>query len=652
MAAEAGPDNLVLAVALLGAAVIAVPLFRRLGLGSVLGYLAAGLAIGPFGLGLFSHPQSILHFAELGVVMFLFVVGLEMRPSHLWSLRRQIFGLGALQIAACTLALTGIGLAFGFPLTVAFIGGAGFVLTSTAIVMQLLGERGDIALPRGQRMVSILLFEDLLIVPLLALVAFMSPAAADPDAPSRLAGIGMAVAALAGLIVAGLYLLNPLFRLLAAAKAREVMTAAALLVVLGSAVLMEMGGLSMAMGAFLAGVLLSESTFRHQIEADIEPFRGILLGLFFVAVGMSLDLDVVRENWRLVLLAVPAMMLAKGACIYLVARLLRSSHADALDRATLMAQGGEFAFVLYSAAEAAGLIDGEVNDNLTAIVVLSMVLTPLVTIVARRFSMPAPEASLDGVEAVSGQSGRVLIIGFGRFGQVMSQSLLARDIDVTIIDTDIEMIQSAAEFGFKVYYGDGTRLDVLHASGAEGARAIAVCVDDRAATDRIVELARSHFPQAKLLARSYDREHSLKLINAGVDFQIRETFESAVTFGEAALRGVGVDADEAARIAEQVRRLDAERLELEIASNDVRAGIPKLFNNTASTDAPKPAPLTAPRRAGRRLDGETAGAKGEGGQQPPRLTSTRACGCRPTRGRSACCRGRTLPRRAPRPRSP
>ncbi|WP_298573630.1 monovalent cation:proton antiporter-2 (CPA2) family protein [uncultured Luteimonas sp.] len=601
MAAGAGADALLGAVALLGAAVVAVPLFRRLGLGSVLGYLAAGLAIGPFGFGWFAHPQAILHFAELGVVMFLFVVGLEMRPSHLWSLRHQIFGLGALQILTATAALTGVCLMFGLPPQAAFIGGAGFVLTSTAIVMQLLGERGDIALPRGQRMVSILLFEDLLIVPLLALVALMSHAPADPQAPSGLAALAIGAAALAGLVLAGRYLLNPLFRVLAAARAREVMTAAALLVVLGAAMLMEMGGLSMAMGAFLAGVLLSESTFRHQIEADIEPFRGILLGLFFLAVGMSLDLAVVRGNWQLIVLAVPAMMLAKGVCIYLVARLLRSSHGDALDRATLMAQGGEFAFVLYSAAEAAGVIGGETNDSFTAIVVLSMVLTPLVVLATRRL-VPRHRPSLDGVEAVSGQTGSVLIIGFGRFGQVMSQSLLARDVDVTIIDTDIEMITSAAEFGFKVYYGDGRRLDVLHAAGADAARAIAVCIDDRAAADLIVELARHQFPQAKLLVRSFDREHSLKLVNAGVDFQIRETFESAVAFGEAALRAVGIDADEAARIAEQVRRLDAERFELETASNDVRAGIPMLLSNTGN--APKPTPFTPPRREGQRLDGE------------------------------------------------
>ncbi|NDK37465.1 potassium transporter [Pseudoxanthomonas gei] len=605
MATEVVSSDLIKVVALLGAAVVVVPVFRRLGLGSVLGYLAAGLIIGPFGFGWFSDPQSILHVAELGVVMFLFVIGLEMQPSHLWSLRRQIFGLGTLQILACTIALTGVGLAFGFSLAVSFIGAAGFVLTSTAIVMQLLGERGDIALPRGQKIVSILLFEDLLIVPLLALVAFMSPVVPDHADGSRWLSVGIGVASLAGLIAAGIWLLNPLFRILAAAKAREVMTAAALLVVLGSALLMQVGGLSMAMGAFLAGVLLSESTFRHQIEADIEPFRGILLGLFFLSVGMSLDLSVVAGNWKLILSGVLAMMAAKAACIYVVARMTRSTHVDALDRAILMAQGGEFAFVLFSAAAAARVIDARVNANLTAIVVLSMVLTPLFVILLKRLS-PKRQESFEGIEKADGLSGSVLIIGFGRFGQVMSQSLLARDVDVTIIDTDIEMIRSAEEFGFKIYYGDGTRLDVLHSSGADKARAIAVCIDDRVAANRIVELAKAEFPQARLLVRSYDREHSLQLINAGVDYQIRETFESAVNFGAAALVELGVSEDDAARIATEIRRRDAERFELEMAGGGLAAGAGMMHTNTGPRVAPKPTPFTTPRREGQALSEETA----------------------------------------------
>ena len=315
MAADAASTQLVPVVMLLGAAVVAVPLFKRIGLGSVLGYLAAGLAVGPFGLGWFSDPQTIIHTAELGVVMFLFVIGLEMQPSHLWALRRAIFGLGSLQVLVCGAMLTLVGVAFGFSWRVSFISAMGFVLTSTAIVMQLLGERGDIATPRGQRIVSILLFEDLLIVPLLAVVAFLSPdAAAEVAGPaaaaSRWLSVGIAAGSVALLVAVGVWLLNPMFRVLANAHAREVMTAAALLVVLGAALLMQLGGLSMAMGAFLAGVLLSESTFRHQIEADVEPFRAILLGLFFLSVGMSLDLRVVVADWAWVLGGLAAFMTA------------------------------------------------------------------------------------------------------------------------------------------------------------------------------------------------------------------------------------------------------------------------------------------------------------------------------------------------------
>ncbi len=590
---------LVSIVALLGAAVVAVPLFRRLGLGSVLGYLAAGLIIGPFGLGWFSDPQSILHVAELGVVMFLFVVGLEMRPSHLWHLRGQIFGLGTLQIATCTVGLTGVGLAFGFSLVVSFIGAAGFVLTSTAIVMQLLAERGDIALPRGQKMVSILLFEDLLIVPLLAIVSLLSPQVA-PETTSRWIDVLIGIGSLGGLIVVGVWLLNPLFALLSAARAREVMTAAALLVVLGAALLMEMGGLSMAMGAFIAGVLLSESTFRHQLEADVEPFRGLLLGLFFLAVGMALDLSVVAANWMLIAAAVPAMMAAKGICIYVIARLTRSPHVEALDRAVIMAQGGEFAFVLFSAAAANGIIDATISANLTAIVVLSMVLTPLVVIAMRRFTQPAA-AGMDGIDVADGLSGSVLLIGFGRFGQVASQALLARGVDVSIIDTDIEMIHSAREFGFKVYYGDGSRLDVLHASGADKARAIAVCIDDRKTASHIATLVRSAFPQTRLLVRSFDREHARELVGIGIDYQIRETFESALRFGEEALRQLGVSEDEAAQIATLIRSRDAERFAVELATGGFEAGKTLLYSN--ATPAPlKPTPFSTPQRESEALN--------------------------------------------------
>ena len=603
MSSEAHSISLIAPVVLLAAAVIAVPIFKRIGLGSVLGYLIAGLIIGPFGFAFFHDSTSILHIAELGVVMYLFVIGLEMQPSHLWGLRREIFGLGTLQIVACATALTGVGLLFGFTWQVAFIGAAGFVLTSTAIVMQLLGDRGDIARPQGQKIVAILLFEDLLIVPLLAIVAFMAPNHVVESTSARLENIGIGLIAIAGLIAAGYWLLNPLFRFLAAAKAREVMTAAALLVVLGAALLMQVSGLSMAMGAFLAGVLLSESTFRHQIQADIEPFRRLLLGLFFLGVGMSLDLSVVAQNWQLILSGVLAMMFAKALMIYIVARLTKSRHTEALDRALLMAQGGEFAFALFSTAVSAQVIDNTVKSNLTAIIVLSMVLTPILGIVFKRFTETKDQINLDNVNIAEGLSGSVLMIGFGRFGQVTSQLLLARGVDVTIIDNDIDMIQNAEKFGFKIYYGDGCRLYILHASGAATAQAIVVCVDSKETTNRIVELVTHEFPLAKLLVRSYDREHSLYLVKQKVDYMIRETFESAIKFGGVILQELGVDEDEVQRITDEIRERDDERFETEIAADDVYAGVGLQYTNAH----PRPtAPLIRPKQAGRILNDEEA----------------------------------------------
>jgi len=604
MAAEQGTE-LVKVVILLAAGVVAVPLFKRLGLGSVLGYLAAGLLIGPFGLGFFSEAQTILHVAELGVVMFLFVIGLEMQPTRLWAMRKQIFGLGLVQVAACGALLTGLGMLGGFSPAVSFIAAMGFVLSSTAIVMQLLDESGDTSTPRGQRIVSILLFEDLAIVPLLALVAFLAPAPAEAGV-SRWVTVGIALAAVIGLIAVSRWLLNPLFRILAKADAREVMTAAALLVVLGAALAMQWGGLSMAMGAFAAGVMLSESTFRHQLEADIEPFRGILLGLFFMGVGMSLDIKLVWADWPLILGGTLAYMVVKGAAIYGVARATRASHGDALQRAALMAQGGEFAFVLYSAAAAAGIVQANVNAILTAAIIVSMALTPL-AVLSLRWFMPAPEAqSMEGVEDVlagdSPHKGSVLVIGFGRFGQIVSQSLLARGIDVVIIENDTDMIRAAAQFGFKVFYGDGTRLDVLHASGAGHAKAILVCVDKKETTTRIVEQLKHECPLTPVLARAYDRQHAIELIKLGVDFQLRETFESALGFGAEALRVFGVDESDIAEVTQDLRGRDAERLQLQMAG-DIASGVNLMHGNRWT-----PTPLTQPQREGKALNEEAADA--------------------------------------------
>ena len=570
MATESAGVDLPAIVTLLGAAVVAVPLFKRAGLGSVLGYLAAGVAIGPFGAALFTDPMAILHVAELGVVMFLFIIGLEMQPARLWAMRRDIFGLGLAQVLLSMGLLSLVGLSLGYPFAPALVAGTGFVLTSTAIVMQMLEERGDISAPKGQRIVSILLLEDLAIVPLLALVAFLAPGGEAVTLSDRALGIGMGLGAIATLILAGRYLLNPAFSLLAAAQAREVMTAAALLIVLGSALWMQIGGLSAAMGAFLAGVLLSTSSYRHQLEADVEPFRGLLLGLFFLAVGMALDLSVVARNWQLILISVVALTALKMTAIYLVARLFKASHREAVERLVLMAQGGEFAFVLYAAALSVGLINAEENATLTAIIILSMVMTPIFVLAHDRL-MPKAQVNAEGLPAPEDDGDAVLVIGFGRFGQVVSQPLFASGYRVSIIDIDAEMITTATGMGFKVWFGDGTRLDILRAAGATHARAIIICVDNQGSATRIAHLLRDECPLIPVFSRSFDRRHSIELIKAGVAAPIRETYESALLLGANLLRHFGLDDALIDETLVDVRLRDADRFALQLAG-DIYAG--------------------------------------------------------------------------------
>lgn len=599
----AGGTDLGLAVALLAAGVVAVPLFRLLGLGAVLGYLTAGVLVGPFALKLFNDPQAVLHIAEFGVVMFLFLIGLEMRPAKLWAMRKDIFGLGLAQVLVCGGLLSAVGIAFGLPAPAAVIGAFGFVLSSTAVIMKMMEDRGEVSAASGQRSVAILLLEDLAIIPLLALVAILASvmpgAVADTHAAPLWQTVALAVGAVALVFVAGRYLMNPLFAFLAWSGAREVMTAAALMVVLGAALFMQWGGLSMAMGAFLAGVLLSESTFRHQLEADVEPFRGILLGLFFLGVGMSLDLNLVINNWEIIAGGVVAFIVVKFVGIYLVARLFRARHREALHRASMFAQGGEFAFVLYATALASGIMDAETTSGMTAIVILSMAFTPLLVVLVERL-MPAEKESMDGIEEAADLHGRVLFVGFGRFAQVVSQPLLAKGIDVSIIEIDVEMIRAAGQFGFKIYYGDGTRLDVLRASGAANAEAILICVDKHEAADKIVELCKSEFPHAKLYARAFDRGHALRLIHAGVDYQLRETLESAFVFGRKVLTDLGVEQEEADEIMADVRRRDEQRLEVQVAGG-LNSGMTLIRGNTATT---QPAPLVVPRREGKGLNKE------------------------------------------------
>jgi glutathione-regulated potassium-efflux system protein KefB len=596
------------AVALLAAGVIAVPIFRRRGRGAGRGYLAAGGLVGPQARKKLDDPQANQKDAQHRGGVFVLMIGHEKSPAHRGGMRRDIFGLGLVQVLLCTSLLAGVAIAFDIAPAAAIIGASGFVLSSTAVIMKMMDDRGETSTPGGQRSVAILLLEDLMIIPLLALVALLAALGGHADEHARPAwqSIGVAAGAVALVFAAGKWLMNPLFGVLARSGAREVMTAAALLVVLGAAWFMQWGGLSMGMGAFLAGVLLSESTFRHQLEAEVEPFRGILLGLFFLGVGMSLDLNLVRDNWQVIAIGVATFMLVKAVGIYVVARIFRSNHREAFHRAALFAQGGEFAFVLYASAFSAGVMDAETSAGMTAVVILSMALTPLVVMLVERLTPPAKE-SMDGIEEAADLNGRVLFVGFGRFAQVVSQPLLAKGIDVSIIETDVEMIRAAGNFGFKVYYGDGTRLDVLRASGAATAEAILVCVEKPDVADRIVELVKSEFPHAKLFVRAFDRGHALRLINAGVDYQLREVLESAIVFSRHVLIDLGVDEAEADEIILDVRKRDEQRLELQIAGG-LRAGLSLMRGNIATT---QPAPLVTPRKEAQPLNEEAAKVIGE-----------------------------------------
>ena len=598
---ETGPNLFLQALVILGAAVVAAPIFKKIGLGTVLGYLAAGIFVGPM-LGLIGDGTDILHFAELGVVMLLFIIGLELKPSRLWALRRDIFGLGLTQVLTCGLALMAAAMMFGgLDWRASMIIGFGLALSSTAFAMQLLETRAEINTGYGQRAFSILLFQDLAIVPLLALIPLLSPQASQTTQHPLLT-IGIALFAVAALIAAGRYVLNPLFRIIANTGAKEAMIAAALLIVLGSGLAMQYAGLSMAMGAFLAGVLLAESSYRHELEADIEPFRGILLGLFFVAVGLSLDLSVVAQYWLTILIAVPAVILIKGAMIYGVSRLFNSNHSDAVRLALLLPQGGEFAFVLFSVAVAAGLFPQDISAILVVVVTLTMALTPLTVGLARFLVTKTTVEKID--EDFEGAGSHVLMIGFSRFGQIVSQILLTSGHQATIIDTSAERIRQAGKFGFRIYFGDGRRLDVLKSAGIARAKIVAVCTHSREATDQVVDLIKAEFPDVKLFVRSYDRAHSIALRKREVDYEIRETLESALAFGKHTLEALGQDDARAEAIVDDVRRRDEERLELQMAGG-LYAGSDKLHTQPVT-----PEPLFVPTREGIRLDkaaNDTAG---------------------------------------------
>lgn len=573
------------AIVLLGSAVIAAPLFKRIGLGTVLGYLAAGLVIGPI-TGIIADGEQILHFAELGVVLLLFIIGLELKPSRLWRMRRDILGMGSIQVIVTALILTAFARYLGGQnLTTSIVIGFALALSSTAFVLQILDERGDLNRVYGQKTFSILLFQDIAIVPLIAMVAILSPGSSETSGIDW-QSIFIAITAVIFLILAGRYLLNPLFQIIASTGAKEAMIAAALFVVLAAGALMEFAGLSMALGAFLSGVMLAESSYRHELEADIEPFRGILLGLFFMAVGLSLDIQVLFDNALLILIAVPIILIVKASVIYVLCRGFGSHPNEATRIAGILPQSGEFGFVLFTAAVAANVMSQASASILIAIVTITMALTPIVTKIADALTRATHEGMEENFE---GAGSDVLLIGFSRFGQIASQMFLSGGTDVTILDQSAERIRNARQFGFRIYFGDGKRKDVLRAAGIERAKIVAICTNERETTDKIVDLIRSEYPEAKIFVRSYDRAHTLALRATGVDFEIRETFESGIEFGRKTLEALGLSEQVSLEIAQEVKRRDEERLALQEAEG-LTAGVHHVL-----TKPVKPEPLIEPR---------------------------------------------------------
>lgn len=588
------------ALAFLAAAVISVPLAKRLGLSPVVGYLAAGVAIGPAGFNV-ADPGTVITVAELGVVLLLFLIGLELQPSRLLSMGRYIFGLGTAQLLVTGVVIAGVAWSRGFTIAGAVISGMALAMSATSIALQLLTERGDLQSGYGQRAFSILLFQDIAIVPLLALVPLLASGREElpADPTGTLLQALAALSAVVVIVVAGRYLLNPLFRVLARSGAREAMTAAALLVVLGAAGLMAAAGLSMALGAFLAGLLLSESTFRHELEANIEAFRGLLLSMFFMGVGMTLDLHLVVTHLGAITGAAVLITAIKFMVVFLLYRGDHNTRTEALKAGAVLMPAGEFAFVLFPLALSNGILTKEQAEFLTAIAAVTMMIGPLVFSAINRliprFRRETPEREADDF---SEANGRVLVIGFGRFGQIVAQCLLAEGVQVTIIDNDVEMIQSAGRFGVHIYYGDGTRLDVLRAAGAENVEVICVCVDDRESADRIVDIVQASIPNASLHVRSFDRVHSMDLLRKGVRYEMRETLESAFAFGGRTLEVLGFDKDAVSELVADVRARDRLRLERQVEEG--------LFSGSdvAATRKVEPEPLTEPEKPARPLNPE------------------------------------------------
>ncbi|WP_313376478.1 glutathione-regulated potassium-efflux system protein KefB [Pantoea sp. CTOTU50773] len=570
-----GQTLLTAGVIYLVAAVVVVPIAARLGIGAVLGYLLAGIAIGPWGLGFISDVDEILHFSELGVVFLMFIIGLELNPAKLWALRRSIFGVGAAQVLVSTAILGVLLWLTNFSWQAAVIGGIGLAMSSTAMALQLMRDKGMNRSEAGQLGFSVLLFQDLAVIPALALVPLL--AGGDSGHVDWLK-VGMKVLAFAVMLVGGRYLLRPIFRFIAASGVREVFTAASLLLVLGSALFMDMLGLSMALGTFIAGILLAESEYRHELEVAIEPFKGLLLGLFFISVGMALNLGVLYTHIAEIILGVVILVAVKTLVLYVLGRIYGLRSSERLQFAGVLSQGGEFAFVLFSAASSAKLFSGDQLPLLLVTVTLSMMTTPLLMqgvdkILARRFNEPDDDNEKPFVEDDQPQ---VIVVGFGRFGQVVGRLLMANNKRITVLERDISAVSLMRKYGYKVYYGDATELELLRAAGAENAQSIVITCNDPEDSMSIVHLCQQHFPQLEILARARGRVEAHELLQAGVTLFSRETFSSALELGRKTLISLGMHPHQAQRAQQHFRRLDMRMLRELVPSHDDSAQVSRV----------------------------------------------------------------------------
>lgn len=528
----------------LGAAVIAVPLFKRLGLGSVLGYLAAGALIGPSGLKLVGEVEQTLHFAELGVVLLLFIIGLELQPSRLWKMRSLVFGLGGAQVACTTAAITLLGRALGASFTAALVAGIGVSMSSTAFATQILGEKNELGTAHGHSAFGILLFQDLAAIPVLALVPLLGPAPATSSGNTLQHALTVVVV-IAGLVVAGRYLLRPAFRFVAQTRSHELSTASALLVVLGTALIMAQVGLSMALGAFIAGVLLADSEYRHELEANIEPFKGLLLGLFFMAVGMSANLRVIVDRPVAVLFLVLALVTVKSAVLWVLGRAMKLEPRSAASLGVAISQGGEFAFVIFGVAKEAKVLDTGVVELLVVVVTLSMATTPLLFIARDRIVAHLAARDRLSFDKIPDENSRVIIAGFGRFGQMVGRVLGLKRIAFTALDASATHVDFVRRFGNKIYYGDASRVDLLRAARADRAEVFVLAIDDPDASMRTLNLVREHFPHLKIVARARNRQHAYALLDHGVTTVIRENFAGSIEAARLTLEELGLPSSDA-----------------------------------------------------------------------------------------------------------